>query len=136
MREGKLEQRLEESQECELHVIKQGNCPVCYSTEPLPSAQACGASHTLRCRPTNSNVLLNAFGYRINLAPFYSAHRRGTLSIKKKKNPFYSDSRAAPFKHNPTVIIQPGIHLNTPGPCATCLRIATIIDDRGEDCYA
>lgn len=33
-------------------------------------------------------------------------------------------------------VIQACIQLNIPAPCVTSQRMATIIDDRGEDCYA
>lgn len=66
--------------------------------------------------------------YRCNQVVFYSAASGGD---KKKKN--WSGGCAAQTDVHSEKQLYSSRHS---GPCVTCLRMATIIDDRGEDCYA
>lgn len=93
-------------------------------------------TQTACCRKINSlsstYAFLNAFVYRMNQVVFYSAAKRSTWRIKNLSTSTPGSAiQTKLYSHK--AALYSSQHTS---PCVTFLRIATIIDDRGEDCYA
>lgn len=77
------------------------------------------------------SVFKKAFGYRISQVVCHSAAQTQHLEDGKTLSPG-SDSHSDKL-YSANAALYSSQHAS---PCVTCRRIATIIDDRGEDCYA
>lgn len=125
---------LEKSEECELHIVKKRGCPICYNRDLPRIPQLRGISHR-QCaiaQPNQTSVIdSSVFLYTGLIRLCFTVELNNIWRVKNKPSCNLHLLQTRTFTQKCSHVF-----ISTHQPCVTCLRTATIIDDRGEDCYA